>query len=80
MKCTKCNEPIEEKSGYFRTKRGAHHFKCGLANLADQPRRRVPNEVIEKMIEIYDRRGASESKFEAMVKCANLARTVIATA
>ena len=71
MICTKCNEPIEEKSGYFRTRRGFHHFKCGIANLTDVIS--TPNQIIEQMIEIYDQRGASESKFEAMRKCAELA-------
>lgn len=35
MICTKCNEPIEEKMGYCRTKKGAHHFRCGVENRSD---------------------------------------------
>lgn len=70
MICTKCNEPINEKSGYFRTRRVFHHFRCGVANLPDK----LPNAVIEQMIELYDHRGPAETKFEAMMKCAALAR------
>lgn len=34
MICTKCGESIT-KSGYFRTKRGVHHFECGVRNMPD---------------------------------------------
>lgn len=37
MICTKCGKPIEQANGYCRTKKGFHHFACGVANLPDQP-------------------------------------------
>lgn len=70
MNCTKCGEQIQQTSGYFRTRKGPHHFKCGVANASTI----IPNEAVEKMIEMYDHRGSSESKFEAMLKCALMVR------
>ena len=36
MICTKCGMLIEsKKGGYFRTKRGSHHFECGIKNIPD---------------------------------------------
>jgi len=71
MNCTKCGELIAEKRGYFRTKRGYHHFKCGIAN---KETKRFTDALIEQMIELYDHRGPAETKFEAMTKCAILVK------
>lgn len=71
MICTKCNEPITDKRGYCRTKNGFHHFQCGVAN---KPNKRFTDKLIETMIDIYDKRGPQETKFEAMTKCAILAK------
>lgn len=36
MICTRCGEKITPfKGGYFKTKKGFHHFKCGINNLPD---------------------------------------------
>jgi hypothetical protein len=73
MICTKCGQEIDQKSGYFRTKKGAHHYKCGLSNAKDKVI--LSGDLIEKMIALYDQRGPQTTKFEAMSQVAELALT-----
>lgn len=73
--CTKCNEPITQKKGYFKTKRGYHHFHCGIENSRDQ--RRLSSDNIEALIEAYENRGPAVTKFEAMSGIVEMVREVL---
>jgi hypothetical protein len=35
--CTRCNEPITEKSGYSRTPKGFHHYACPCDGVSPMP-------------------------------------------